>query len=637
VFGASVFLGSFFNTATDMFSIESPDGRILWLNPAWEKTLGWSQDELLGHALYDFIHPDDRERVRDLRSKLGASQPICLKSRYRCKQGGYKWVESSVALDPALSLVHAVGREGVRRGEPDETSGEVGASKSGLSFGELFEAVPDAVVVVSEEGKILLANAEAARTFGYERGVLEGLGVEELVPEQHRSRHVGVRTDYVGHAHARRMGRGLKLEAARRDGSVFPVDVSLGPIEYHGTPAVLSIVRDMSTQRKLEDQLRQSQKMDAIGRLAGGVAHDFNNVLTVILSYSTMLVEDLTPDNPIRGDVEQIRLAAKQAAELTNQLLAFGRQQILQPRALNLNTVVGSVEKMLRRLLGESIELAFFPGRELWSVKVDASQIEQVVVNLAVNARDAMPNGGKLTIELANIDLDDAYVAGHPEFAPGPHVRLAVSDTGAGMDKARQARIFEPFFTTKEVGKGTGLGLATVFGIVRQSGGFISVYSEPHKGTIFKVYFPAAQTPAEPAVARPSRPSREFRGTETVLLVEDEESVRTLARAVLERNGYHVLAAQNGAEALRLCEQNTEKIDLLLTDVVMPRMSGRELAERVLAICPTAKVLYMSGYTDNSIVHHGVLDAGVAFLQKPFTPATLTGRVRDVLDLPSAP
>jgi len=389
------------------------------------------------------------------------------------------------------------------------------------------------------------------------------------------------------------------------------------------------------TERALarsEAQLRQAQKMDAIGSLAAGIAHDFNNLLSIVLSYSELAAESLVEGDPIRSDLLQISEAGIRAAALTRQLLAFSHQQILQPKILDLNEVFAKMETMLRRLLGEDIELAAPRSAMPQQIMADPSQVEQVIMNLAVNARDAMPQGGKITVETTAVMLDEEFAAHHLGAKAGPHILLSVSDTGTGMSAATLKRVFEPFFTTKELGKGTGLGLATVFGVVHQSGGVICVDSVLGSGTTFSVYFPVAagtvdQLPEPTNLDRPS-----LIGTETILLVEDEERVRLLVRAILTKFGYIVLDAQSGGDALLLCEQHPDTIDLLLTDVVMPRMSGRQLAERLALIRPQLKVLYMSGYTSDAVLRHGVRDATIAFIQKPITPGLLVRRVREALD-----
>jgi PAS domain S-box-containing protein len=390
-------------------------------------------------------------------------------------------------------------------------------------------------------------------------------------------------------------------------------------------------IRLLSLEREREEQLRQSQKMEAVGRLAGGIAHDFNNLLTAINGYSELTMIQLKAEDPLLHNLEEIKKAGDRAASLTRQLLAFSRKQVLQPKVLDLNSLVAEIEKMLGRLIGEDIDLQTVLHNDLGSIKADPGQIEQVIMNLVVNARDAMPQGGKLTIETQNVYLDEEFAEQHIATNPGPYVMLAVSDTGTGMDEQTQARIFEPFFTTKEMGKGTGLGLSTVYGIVKQSGGNLWVYSELGQGTTFKVYLPRIDEGAA-EYKRSAENEDAFRGTETVLLAEDEEMVRKLSARVLEMYGYQVLEAANGGTAFLICERHQGNIDLLLTDVIMPEMSGRELANRLNELRPEMKVLFMSGYTDDAIVHQGVLDEDENFIQKPFTPNALGQKVREVLD-----
>ncbi len=385
--------------------------------------------------------------------------------------------------------------------------------------------------------------------------------------------------------------------------------------------------RTESELRRSEEQLRQAQKLEAVGRLAAGIAHDFNNLLSVVLSYAEELLIELPAESPSRRDALEIQRAGERAAELTRQLLVFSRQQVLAPKVLNLNEVLSGLHRMLGRVLGEDVDLTLLAAPLLGQVNADPGQLEQVVMNLVVNARDAMPDGGKLTIATTNVDLDDDYVREHLGVEPGRYVMLSVSDTGIGMDKATQARLFEPFFTTKGPGRGTGLGLSTVFGIIKQSRGSIWVYSEPGQGSTFKIYLPRVDAAAE----RPLMAALSTGGHETILLVEDEPQVRAVVQRALERGGYGVLVAQDANDALRLSAA-VSSIDLLLTDVVMPQMNGRELAERVRATRPGIRVLFTSGYTDDAILRHGVLDQGVPFLQKPITPAALMRSVRETLD-----
>jgi len=426
------------------------------------------------------------------------------------------------------------------------------------------------------------------------------------------------------------IGEERAVEAMKRGATDYVLKDRLSALSVR----VRRALREAAERRErqaLEEQLRQAQKVEAIGRLAGGVAHDFNNLLTVIRGYVDISLAELPPESPVRSDLEEARDAADRAADLTRQLLAFSRRQIIEPRISDLNAIVESSEKLLRRLIGEDIEIAIVLNPHLGRAKVDRAQIEQVIVNLAINARDAMPQGGRLTFETDNVDLDNAYARAHTAVQPGPHVMLAVSDTGQGMDRGTLSHLFEPFFTTKEFGKGTGLGLATVYGIVKQSGGNIWVYSEPGRGTTFKIYLPRVDEPAEPLAPKETDRAT-LRGSETILVVEDEDAVRTLTRRVLESKGYTVLDANQGLAAIELAEKHDGPIHLLVTDVIMPQMSGRALAQALSAVRPSMRVLYVSGYTNNAIVHQGVLDPGTPFLQKPFTPKALASKVRDILD-----
>jgi len=497
-------------------------------------------------------------------------------------------------------------------------------------FRALVEHSWDAVALFGPDAAILYGSPATTRILGYDLDEFVGRNALELIHHEDRDAVVGHLTEVMANP------RGRVNVAARvlhKDGSWRYLEgVLTNLLDDPSVGAIVNNYRDATERRSLEQQVIQAQKMEAVGRLAGGVAHDFNNILTAIGGYTDLLLADLPPDDPRRQDVDEIHRAADRAAALTQQLLAFSRRQVLQPKVIDLNALVSNVENLLRRLIGEDVLLATTLAGDVGRVRADPGQLEQVIVNLAVNARDAMPAGGRLTIETHNMDLDAAYAAEHQTVVPGPYVVIAVSDTGTGMSAETQSHMFEPFFTTKEVGKGTGLGLATVYGIVKQSGGSIWVYSELGHGTTLKVYLPRVDEPAEPLAPSTPADAESLRGTETILLVEDEPAVRAVARQILTRQGYVVLEAPDGQTALAMVDAGGPRVDLVLTDVVMPGMSGRSLADRLASHCPGLRVLYMSGYTDDAIVRHGMLEPGLAYLQKPFRPDALARKVREVLN-----
>ena len=507
-------------------------------------------------------------------------------------------------------------------------SAQEGLRRSEINFRSLVTNAPYGICRCDSTGVLLSANPALVNMLGYDsQSELTGRNLANLYADSQEWFAV------ADHFRISQTFNNLVADWNRKDASPIAVRLSGRKIRDDRDNTFFELfAEDVTERRALELQLRQAQKMEAIGRLAGGIAHDFNNLLMVISGYCEFLLERIGPDPAVRGPAQEIANAASRATSLTRQLLAFSRKQMLMPRVFDVNGVVTENLKMLTRLIGEDIELVMVPGSQLGTVKADAGQIEQVIMNLAVNARDAMPSGGKLTIETSNVSLDESYARMHAPTEPGEYVMLAISDTGFGMDADTQNHIFEPFFTTKGP-KGTGLGLSTVYGIVKQSGGYIWVFSEPGKGTTFKVYLPRVDQTGEPAVPELTPAARQaVRGHETILLVEDEATVRRLAREYLELQGYNVLEAGDGAAARQISLVQKGPIHLLLTDVIMPGMTGRELATLLIKSRPDMKVMYMSGYTENAIGHNGMLDAGIVLLQKPFSLPTLRSKVREVLD-----
>ena len=721
-------------------------GDVVSWNPRAEKMTGYSYEEVMGQSFSFLFLPEDIELGRPQEMLRAAAQDLVdEQSVVFVRKDG-----SRFQVRTTLTALRNSG--GDLRGFSLVSCDLSESAHSEARYRGLLEAAPDAMIVINSAEEIVLLNVQAEKQFGYSRDELIGQQVKNIIPQGFAERLIADGTRTAAEALAQQIGTGIELSGRRKDGSDFPIEIMLSPLDgaegilvtaairditerklrendlsrlaavvessydaivslspqgiiltwNHGAERIFgysaeeaiaksilllspsgqpvageellemikradtverfetvrtkkdgtridvaltlspikdadgcvvgvsSVARDITESRHLEEMFRQAQRMEAVGQLAGGVAHDFNNLLGVILGYTGLLLDRMSVDDPQRKDIEQVEKAGNRAALLTRQLLAFSRKQVLQPKVLDLNAVVAGAEKLLQRLIGEDVELLVRLAPGLGQVKADPGQLEQIIMNLAVNARDAMPSGGKLTIETSNVNLDETYAIQHYSTLPGPHVMLAVTDNGCGMDSKTKAHIFEPFFTTKEFGKGTGLGLSTVFGIVQQSGGYLWVYSEPGIGTSFKIYLPCVGSPAASDVpADSAEPAA--RGFNTILIVEDEADLLEVTHRSLAEVGYSIIAAHSPAEAIVLSGNHPGPIHLMVTDVIMPGMSGGQLATHLCALRPEMKVLFVSGYTDDTIVRHGVLEPGLAFLQKPFSPKTLTRKVREVL------
>jgi len=601
------------------------DFRILDLNPAAEGLVEASGDSVIGRLASEvFPHLEESGILEVYRQVLDSGQPTSHPPTKYDDGRLSLWLERKVYRLPSGEIVTLIDDV------TERTRSEEAIRTSEANYRQVVENSHDAILVL-QDGYVKFANRRAVEVSEYSMEEMLSVPWLDRIIEEDRS------------ALARRYEETIAGRVQSPDVYQFNIRSAGGRIlwletravafDWEGSPASLNFIRDITERRDLERRFLHAQKMEAVGTLAAGVAHDFNNFLTVVQGNAAILEAELLRGSPAAEMAQEISAASGSAASLTRQLLAFSRKQTLQPRILDVNSLLHNLTKMLRRILGEDIELFLSPAKGLGKVNVDPGQLEQVIVNLAVNARDAMPGGGKLTLKTANVTLDQAYACTHPDSKTGPHVMFSVSDTGEGIPRQIQSQVFEPFFTTKEKGKGTGLGLSTVFGIVKQSGGCIELYSEPEQGTTFKVYFPRASAESEmEGKGKEDGSPREYSGSETILLVEDSPQVRGLARRILERSGYTVLEAEGGKEALFLSDRVSGPIHLLLTDVVMPEMNGRTVAENLVITRPDTKVLFMSGYTDDAIVHRGVLDPSADLLEKPFGPGELLPRVRSILD-----
>ncbi|HEY0930034.1 MAG TPA: response regulator [Gemmatimonas sp.] len=660
----------FFELSTDLICLAGTDGYFSRLNPAWEHLLGWSDAELKARPYIDFVHPDDRDAGQASLFQPGEGRgTMQFENRYRCRDGSYRWLEWRAIPSPDDDVVFAIARDVTQRREAErilrvrfqQQAAVAALGQAAVEMSDLEALFDAAVFMVAETLDVPMAQVleltgngkriEARASVGYPRDAkaiamstgphsLAGYTLQQNAPTILVNATTETRFEIGADAEANKLlsaaavivplhGRPYGvLEVGATDSRAFGQD------DIHFLQSVAHILGSAIDRRRADHALQQSQRMESVGRLAGGIAHDFNNLLTVILAHNQFVAAALPDDDTLKHDLAQVDSAATRAASLTRQLLAFSRRQVLAPKVLSLNDTVVDIERMLRRVLGDDVSLQVLLDETLHPVLADPGQIEQVVMNLAVNARDAMATGGTLSIKTSNEDIDAIFAAQHEGASLGPHAVISVSDTGSGMDRETQARIFEPFFTTKGPDRGTGLGLATVYGIVTQSRGTIGVYSELGRGSTFKVYLPRAQhaevvqTPVAGRVIAPTG------GAETILLAEDEDGVRHIAARLLRSFGYTVLEASNGEQALAIGTAHVGHIDLLVSDVTMPRMGGGALARELTAIRPELKVLHLSGHVDPGVIESGLFTGNAAFLQKPFSAETLSRKVREVLDAP---
>ena len=620
------------STGEGIYGVDA-DGKCTFINKAGAEMLGYAPDEVIGQDIHDLFHHKPSARIQEEREQCALYSAFLWGEAIRVNDDVF-WRKdgSPIPIEYSSNPVPEEGAHGAVVAFIDITErkqAESALRKSENQYRMLFERNPHPMFVYDPHTLAYLAvNDAAVEQYGYSREEFAAMTVDDISPRKDQP----LSRDMTLH-----MGEGFERRGVwknrKKDGAIIEVEVLAHHIPFGAGVACIVMALDITERRRLEEQLRQSQKMEAIGRLAGGIAHDFNNLLTVINGYGDLAFNILPPENKAHEFVAEMIKAGERAADLTRQLLAFSRKTVLSPKLLDLNAVIRDMERLLRRLISEDIDFAARLQAVEPRVSADPGHLQQVILNLAVNARDAMPKGGKLTIETKNADLDLEYVETRQGIQPGRYVRLSVSDTGSGMTPEVQAHLFEPFFTTKDVGKGTGLGLAAVHGIVKQSGGHIAVYSELDIGTTFTIYLPVVEPQAP--VIQSLQPARIApNGDETVLLVEDEDAVRSLTRHVLKGRGYTVLEASEGEEALRIASMHEGTIHILVTDVIMPGMGGREVADRLRALSDEIKVLYLSGYTEDAVVRHGILEDQVNFLHKPFTPLALALKVREVLDAP---